>query len=422
MKSLRACGYALSAGLAATLLWGCGLSQSLGMPMTPAGTANRGTSGSYAVYSFRHRSEGAEPSAGLVEVSGTLYGTAAAGGLSRKGTIFRVGPSGQLTAIYRFRSGADGANPHGALINVNGTLYGTTEYGGASHAGTVFSVTTAGAEKVLYSFKGGYDGAYPVAGLLEVNGTLYGTTRQGGTGCSSENGCGTVYSMDTAGDETVLHRFTGGSDGAFPTAPLIDVKGTLYGTTGLGGSCQTYGGCGTVFSIGTSGAEKVLYGFQGGSDGEEPNGLLDVNGVLYGTTNAGGQDGSECSHAFYCGTVFRVTTKGVERILYRFADGLDGAEPQSPLIELNGMLYGTRTEGGEGGHCSFPNGNCGTVFSITTSGTETVLHRFAAGQDGWFPAAPLLDVNGTLYGTTLAGGGHKCGNGNGCGTVFSLTP
>ena len=120
---------------------------------------------------------------------------------------------------------------------------------------------------MLYAFKGGSDGANPLAGLINVNGTLYGTTAQGGdSGCRYTGyppGCGTVFSVTTSGQETVLYRFTGfRGDGAAPIGGLLAVKGVLYGTADAGGSCfSSAGGCGTVFSITPRGVEKVLYKF-----------------------------------------------------------------------------------------------------------------------------------------------------------------
>jgi uncharacterized repeat protein (TIGR03803 family) len=136
--------------------------------------------------------------------------------------------------------------------------------------------------RVLFDFRD-RNGAYPYADLLNVNGTLYGTTAAGGV-----NGDGTVFSVTTTGDEKVLYSFGGGSDGAQPFAGLIDVKGTLYGTTDKGGT----NGYGTVFSVTTTGDEKPLYSFGGGSDGAYPYaGLMNVNGTLYGTSLHGGSRG-----------------------------------------------------------------------------------------------------------------------------------
>jgi uncharacterized repeat protein (TIGR03803 family) len=196
------------------------------------------------------------------------------------------------------------------LIDVKGTLYGTTTDGGTYHKGTLYSVTLNGTENVLHSFGGSSDGANPLGGLIEVNGTLYGTTVGGGAGeaCPS-SGCGTVYAMTTSGNESVLYTFAGGSDGLKPQSGLIDVKGTLYGTTryGGGGECQgQYAGCGTVYSISTSGSESVLYSFAGGTDGMYPQAtVLEHDGTLYGTTAFGGTPRNKPANC--CGTVFALT-------------------------------------------------------------------------------------------------------------------
>ncbi len=102
-----------------------------------------------------------------------------------------------------------------------------------------------------------------------------------------------------------------------------------------------------------------------------------------------------------------VTAQAQETVLYSFA-GSDGADPEASLTDVNGILYGTTVHGGANG--------AGTVFEITTSGTESVLYSFAGGSDGANPYAGLTDVNGVLYGTTSSGGA------NGVGTVFEITP
>ena len=90
---------------------------------------------------------------------------------------------------------------------------------------------------VLHSFTGA-DGANPYAGLIrDAEGNLYGTTTAGGA-----YGYGVVFKVDTSGNETVLHSFTGGVDGADPYPGLIeDAAGNLYGTTKLGGAGGTRG-------------------------------------------------------------------------------------------------------------------------------------------------------------------------------------
>ena len=160
----------------------------------------------------------------------------------------------------------------------------------------------------------------------------------------------------------MLYSFKAGKDGAYPEAPLTNVSGTLNGTTYIGGSgCVSYGGCGIVFDVSRSGAERVLYRFKG-ADGRAPvAGLTDVNGKLYGTTLHGGSD-ADCQD---CGTVFDVSTSGKERVLHSFK-GLpdDGAYPSAGLINVNGILYGTTASGGSS-HCAKSGYGCGTVFRIS---------------------------------------------------------
>jgi uncharacterized repeat protein (TIGR03803 family) len=195
-----------------------------------------------------------------------------------------------------------------------------------------------------------------------------------------------------------LYSFKGGGDGGYPYAGLTALNGTLYGTTyGGGGS----GGWGTVFKVSTSGKERVIYRFKAGADGAHPYaGLIALNGTLCGTTYQGGTSG--------WGTVFKVSTLGKEHVLYSFKGGADGAYPHAGLTALNGILYGTTYAGG--GLSGW-----GTVFKVSMSGTEHVLYRFKAGADGAHPYAGLIAVNGTLYGTTYQGGIK------GWGTVFNVS-
>jgi uncharacterized repeat protein (TIGR03803 family) len=224
--------------------------------------------------------------------------------------VFSVNPAtGAETVVYSFQGGSDGYYPAGELIDVNGTLYGTTNSGGIYNLGTVFSVDAkTGGETVMHSFGNGSDGGNPLSGLINVKGTLYGTTQVGGTHDS-----GSVYSINTTtGAETVLYSFQGGTDGLWPNTSFIDVKGTLYGTTSLGGGtgCQGGEGCGTVFSFNVrTSAETVVYSFQGGTDGGQPadGSLINVKGTLYGTTVFGGGGGGTACNEFGCGTVFSIT-------------------------------------------------------------------------------------------------------------------
>jgi uncharacterized repeat protein (TIGR03803 family) len=296
------------------------------------------------------------------------------------------------------------------LINVNGTLYGITFIGPSCSSegqGTVYSLSTTGIEKVLYSFCAQSNQGGPTGGVISVGGVLYGTV--------GPNTTGQVYSITASGAYSVLYNFLGPiyGDGYGPNGSLLDVNGTLYGVTYAGGAaCYGNGGCGMVYALTRSGKEKVLYSFQGAPEGSDPfSGLINVDGTLYGTTFAGGNAG--CQNNFGCGVVYSITTSGSEKVLYRFKGGSDGGNPVASLLEANGTLYGTTVEGGAYG--------LGTVFSIGTSGGEQVLHSFA-GPDGAQPMADLTNVNGTLYGTTYSGGYEKGCGGKGCGTVFTVTP
>jgi uncharacterized repeat protein (TIGR03803 family) len=354
-------------------------------------------SSNYAIlHSFGNGSDGSEPSAELVYVNGTLYGTTEAGGANDKGTVFSINSTGVEHVLHSFGNGFDGAQPAAGLIDVNGTLYGTTVSGGrhgqgrGSGYGTVFTITTSGKERVLHNFDD-TDGANPFAALIDANGILYGTTSGGG------NTFGTVFSITPKGDFHVLHLFDD-VDGEYPVSPLVAVKGALYGTTAAGGS----GRHGAIFRATLNGDVKDLYSF--GIDyrkGYDPRaGLTDVNGTLYGTTAQGGNHGD--------GIIFKINTSGKEQLLHNFT-GKDGSLPYGDLTRVNNTLYGTaRCGGSASGGCSLSRGAPGgTVFSVTTSGKVTVLHNFGQKtDDGAQPAAGVIDVHDTLYGTTFFGGAY----------------
>ncbi|MEO9230737.1 MAG: choice-of-anchor tandem repeat GloVer-containing protein [Devosia sp.] len=254
---------------------------------------------------------------------------------------------GTESVLYSFAGGADGANPYfsNLIQGVDGNLYGMTVSGGGHNFGTVFKITTAGVETVLHSFAGGADGQNPFGSLIQgVDGNLYGMTYSGGT-----NSAGTVFKITTAGVESVLYSFAGGADGQNPYGTLIQgVDGNLYGMTAYGGTNSA----GTVFKITTAGVESVLHSFAGGTaDGQSPFGSLiqGVDGNLYGMTEGGGTNS--------VGTVFSVTTAGVESVLYSFAGGADGQGPYGSLIQgVDGNLYGMTYDGGAN--------SVGTVFMI----------------------------------------------------------
>jgi uncharacterized repeat protein (TIGR03803 family) len=380
------------------------------------------------LYSFTGGDDGASPQSSLIrDAEGNLYGTTYKGGAFHYGTVFRLDPTGKERNLHSF-DGVDGMWSSSSLLrDAAGTLYGTTQDGGTPEGGgcrhgcgTVFKVDTAGKETVLYAFTGKAGGALPYAGVVrDGNGNLYGTTYWGGhMSACGDSGCGTVFKLDTAGKETVLHAFTGGADGGHPYGDLtLDVAGNLYGATELGGDlsgCQGFG-CGTVFKVDTAGKETVLYQFTGGADGGGPVGVIrDAAGTLYGATMEGGTAG--------WGTVFKLDTSGKESVLYAFTDEADGGMPSAGVVrDAEGNIYGTTAHGGDySGSCA--NYGCGVVFKVDKRGREKALYAFTdvSAPALYFPAGVILDKAGNLYGTYPYGGTTRRCNSE-CGFVFKIT-
>jgi uncharacterized repeat protein (TIGR03803 family) len=197
------------------------------------------------IHSFGVHTNGQVPFAGLVQGSdGNFYGTTSEEGTnSDYGTVFKISAGGVLTSLYSFTGGNDGAQPIAGLIQASdGNFYGTTYNGGTDSSGTVFKITPAGVLTSLYSFTGGNDGGNPYAGLVQArDGNFYGTTLYNGT-----NQSGTIFKITASGVLTSLYSFTGGNDGGYPYAGLIQGSdGDLYGTAYSGG----IGGRGVVFKF-----------------------------------------------------------------------------------------------------------------------------------------------------------------------------
>ena len=202
--------------------------------------------------------------------------------------------------------------------------------------------------------------------------------------------------------------------------PDLGFCGNFYGTTWYDGdlSCEGGEGCGTIFKVDSSGNESVLHNFEAG-DGQFPFStlVLDPSGNLYGTTSSGFSYGSN-------GLVFAVNSTTGESVIYQFGGAPDGSYPESGMVRgTNGNLYGTTAFGGSGSGCGVA--GCGAVFEFVTSGSswkETILYSFQAGNDGELPKALIRDWPGNLYGATNVRGGTSCYNGAACGTVFKLSP
>ncbi|MGB6487043.1 MAG: choice-of-anchor tandem repeat GloVer-containing protein [Steroidobacteraceae bacterium] len=343
--------------------------------------------------------DGAVPVGSLIQATdGNFYGLTSAGGANGDGAVFMITPAGTETLLYSFAGGTtDGAIPHGSLIQAkDGNFYGMTA-GGPKGFGAVFKITRTGIETLLYSFAGGTtDGAYPYGSLIQAtDGNFYGLTSAGGA-----KGDGTVFMITPGGTEMVLHSFVGGTDGASPDGSLIQAAdGHFYGLTVAGGA----NGDGTAFMIIAGGAETVLHSFTGGAvDGVSPGGSLiqAADGNFYGLTVSGGANGG--------GTVFEITSSGIESVLYSFGATYD-LDPQGSLLQASdGNFYGVTSDGGASGD--------GTVFEITPSGVEASRYSFAGGPtDGASPNVSLIQAaDGRFYGLTSAGGA------SGNGTVFAL--
>jgi uncharacterized repeat protein (TIGR03803 family) len=391
--------------------------------------------------------DGAVPWASLIQTSGgTFYGTTVSGGdLSCYGyfgqgcgTAFNMDAEGNLIVLHSF-TGPEGEIPSAPLIlGSDSNFYGTTEFGGGSSnclisgqstpagCGTAFKMDSLGNISTLYAFSSfsNPEGVAPTAPLLQaIDSNFYGTTLEGGdTSCSGSygpsptTGCGSIFMLDSSGSLTVLHEFTG-TEGAYLSAPLIQVTGgNFYGLTLAGGnlSCSSYAapGCGTIFTMTTSGGVTPLHSFSG-SDGAFPTGslILADDRKFYGSTVFGG-DLSCAGGAQWqgCGVVFTIDSTGTFNLLHAFSVS-DGAYPGSSLLQASdGYFYGT-TQGGGDLTCTGRYGpGCGTVFRMDSEGNVVVLYSFTGGTDGSWPESNLMQgLDGNLYGTTAYGGTSDLG-------------
>ena len=362
-----------------------------------------------------------------VDKVGNLYGTASDGGVGSWGTIFELIPPSFFGSRWEMRvlSNVDGrtigTGPIWSMIGQDGDLYGVT-----SDAETLYKLRFGergwGEPIPLYRFAerlSPLGTALPVL-ISDTSGSLYGTTTgQGGTDA------GIVFKLSPGPDGwtmTVLHRFGGDNDGAYPNGGLaIDPTGALYGTTSGGGK----DGIGTVFKLTPTNhgwEELVIHTFRQ-LDGSNCHGgclpmaglTLDTDGTLYGTTGGGGKFGG--------GVVFSLTPSGSggwsEQVLYHFKREVgEGQVPNSRLVFGKfGALYGTTKSGGDK-----PDTNgFGTVFKLVPTATgwrEVVLHCFTGAADGGVPTGTLIrDASGNMFGTTE--GGARSGVSND-GTVFKI--
>jgi uncharacterized repeat protein (TIGR03803 family) len=375
--------------------------------------------------------------------AGNLYGTTESGTASPYGAIFELSPNGNggwtETTLFTF-DGKNGNTPSSTLVlDSAGNIYGTTVEGGDGSCksptgqvigcGVAFELSPPAAGStwkytILYDFKGGFDAEYPGNNLVLRDGELYGSSEIGDT---TDGNYGTVYRLTPPGQggtkwtETVLFTFNG-SDGEGP-AWITFHDGSIWGTAGGGTS-----GDGIVFEltpISGHWVENVAYSFAGGTDGSGPVAIYfgkspypGYADFMYGVTCCGGEPGAVGKP---WGVVFSLGYN-IEleywqySVLYDFLGESDGGTPNS-LIESNGNLYGTTVAGGNTADCSnaVPFDGCGVVFEFSpATGTESVVYAFTGPPtDGLVPDSLTWGGEGILYGATEFGGNGACSNNQG---------
>ena len=315
------------------------------------------------LFDFSYPTPAASPAGGLMlGTDGNYYGTAAGGGTSLSGVIFKITSAGTLTVLWNFTGGTDEGNPLSAPVQgMDGNFYGVNQGVYSGTYGAAYKMTPAGVVTTIHAF--GYtDGATPQALTLATDGNFYGVAKSGGT-----SGLGVVFKMTPSGTVTVLHNFAGGTtDGSLPIGALAQANdGNFYGVTYLGGASNL----GTLFKVTSKGVFTLLHSFAGfaQADGSLPLAapILGTDGNLYGSAEGGSKNS---------GMLYKATTSGVVTPLYNFcilSGCADGFFPQTPPMQhTNGKFYGSAEAGG---------GFAGGVFYSLDTG----LSAFA-GLVNWF--------------------------------------
>lgn len=284
-----------------------------------------------------------------LDAAGNLYGVAD-GGSGGAGIVYKLSPKGEQTVLFAFQGGLDNTNPKapagGVLLGKNGNIFGAAQFGNKLKCfigcGSIFRLDAAGTMHFLHKFTGGADGASPIGPLVQdASGNLYGVAQSGGDRSCPEKfliqgaGCGIVFKIDTNHVLTVLHTFTGRTDGAVPQGGLLlDASGNLFGATLEGGDSDN----GIIYEIASDGAYTVLHRFAP-KEGRNLNGGLvsDPAGNLYGTAQLGGDQN--------LGTAFELTPDGTVNVLHNFQGLKDGAVPFAGLFrDQAGHLFGTTSK------------------------------------------------------------------------------
>jgi uncharacterized repeat protein (TIGR03803 family) len=308
-------------------------------------------------------------------------------------TSFRMKRSGEFKVVNAFNVKALGTSASGLTQGTDGQYYGVTMSAGEHKAGTAYRMTPQGEVTVLHHFDlHAPEGGIPATPLLQASdGAFYGTTSNGGDG-----GRGSLFRVSADGDFKVLHHFSLASSNvwASPEVPLLQASdGHLYGTTRGGGAFNS----GAIYRWKLDGKWDVLYSFQHGSGGGDTpaSDLVQApDGMLYGTTESGGDHGGGTFYRFNPGTE-AVT------LLYHFSTASMGvSHPVGTLLRArDGYFYGVATLGGKN--------DKGGVFRLSTAGEYTQVHDFPAASEmlGYLPQAGLVEANdGVFFGTFLFGG------------------
>jgi uncharacterized repeat protein (TIGR03803 family) len=387
----------LSSSLLSSSLFVLSVIVSFSYPRLAAKQGNRPatfSSTETVLHSF-NGSDGTQPYAGLLFANdGKYYGTTAAG--KTAGTIFSIDPSGNFSLLYSFPGGSGGATPNGALIQGgDGDFYGTTTLGGNANGGIIFRMMPGQTPVVIHQFNLSTDGGQPFDRLLPAkDGFLYGTTYTDGP-----HGGGTIFRIATDGSQyDVIYAFpANATDGANPKAGLIQGSdGMLYGTTTQGGSSNQ----GTVFGISTAGKLTILHSFTGGSDGGLPVSSLTQlgNDNFYGTTTIGGSG---------AGTIFKMDYVHVFTVRHVFNSAKEGGTCVSGLyLGGNGSLYGVTSTGGTGGYGSlfaintnFEDLTIIEQFGSPSNGFDATGLPFQASDGSLYGTAQMggADDDGVIY-------------------------
>ena len=345
---------------------------------------------------------GSLPDTGLVPMippvdggNGFLYGTTSSGDAT-DGVLYAIGDDGGgMHVLHAFGSNSqDGTFPSGRLIIQNGVVYGVTQLGGQYGNGTIYCMdVSTRVYRILHSFGGAGLGRAPLGGLLKIGSKLYGSTAEGG---SSSRGVLFEIGTDGVGFEILHHFGATAGDGRHPAAELVDLNGVLFGTTQSGGSFNK----GTVFRFALAdGSYQVLSSLGATlSDAAFPSGgLVVAAGELWGVSRGG---------TFGTGTVYKVSPQGTAHVVVKNFNesGSAGYEPSGTLVLANGTeLYGTTEYGG--------NYDSGVVYRITTAGVGPTVRQHFEGSfgetefpDGENPVGGLTLIGSTLYGACMSGG------------------